>query len=216
MSKDGVEGSLGRMGVFVTFEGIEGSGKSTLLSSLAGVLRQRGRDVVTTREPGGTPVGTAVREIFLNGTAEIAPVAEAFLVNAARAQHVADVIRPALHRGAMVLCDRFTDSTLAYQGYGRGFDLAVLGRLCEIASAGLQPDLTILIDLPVPESLRRLKSRGGRTDRLEAEGSAFHERVRAGYLKIAAGDPRYLVLDGLLFPADLVAASLARLATSAS
>lgn len=201
--------------MFVTFEGIEGSGKSTLLSSLAGVLRQRGRDVVTTREPGGTPVGTAVREIFLDRSSEIAPVAEAFLVNAARAQHVADVIRPALHRGAVVLCDRYIDSTLAYQGYGRGFDLAALGRLCEIASAALQPDLTILLDLPVPESRRRLEARGGHADRMEAEGAGFHERVRAGYLKIAAGNPRYLVLDGLLLPADLVALALARLAMNA-
>jgi dTMP kinase len=188
--------------MFLTVEGIEGSGKSTLLSGLSDRLRSAGREVFVTREPGGTPVGDAIRALFLDRTVSIAPLTEALLVNAARAQHVADRIRPELAAGHIVLCDRFVDSTLAYQGYGRGLDLQVLRRLCDAATGGLEPDLTFVLDLPVETSRERMGSRGRPVDRLEAEGDGFHERIRRGFLELAQG-PRYCVLDAAL-PQDIL------------
>ncbi|MFY9720550.1 MAG: dTMP kinase [Candidatus Cybelea sp.] len=199
--------------MFVTIEGIEGSGKSTLLEALAKRLRKEGRDVVATREPGGTPAGDAIRAIFLDRNLTVAPLTEAFLVNAARAQHVADVIRPALAAGRTVLCDRFTDSTLAYQGYGRGLDLTMLGALCDAAAENLNPNLTLLVDLPVPLARSRLQARSGNLDRIESQDDAFHQRVRMGFLALAQL-PHYRILDGTLNEADLLERAWTCISTS--
>lgn len=189
--------------MFVVIEGIEGSGKSTLLSGLAERLRGDGHEPFVTFEPGGTPVGRAIREIFLNRSIAIGPLTEAFLVNAARAQHVAGEIRPALETGRIVLCDRFTDSTLAYQGYGRGINLGVLRTLCDTATGGLAPDLVFVVDVPVEVALARMRTRAEAPDRIEAETIDFHERVRKGFLELARS-PRHRVLDGSLEPAPLL------------
>ncbi|HVA32933.1 MAG TPA: dTMP kinase [Candidatus Baltobacteraceae bacterium] len=189
--------------MFVTIEGIEGSGKSTLLAGLAGALRSEGCEPLMTREPGGTPVGDAIRGIFLDRSIAISPLTEALLVNAARAEHVAGTIRPALAAGTVVLCDRFVDSTLAYQGYGRGLDLELLRRLCSIATGGLEPDLTLLIDVSVGVSRDRTRARV-HADRVESEDDAFHQRVRAGFLELARTSPRHHVLDGALAEAALL------------
>ncbi|HEY1883478.1 MAG TPA: dTMP kinase [Candidatus Cybelea sp.] len=180
--------------MFIVVEGIEGSGKSTLLRGLVERLRMDGRDVVITREPGGTATGDAIRTIFLDRTLNIKPLTEALLVNAARAQHVAEVIRPALDAGRLLLCDRFISSTLAYQGYGRGFDLAALQRLCDEATGKLEADLVFLLDLPVDLARKRMAERSYQLDRIESEDAAFHERVRQGYL-VLAKSPRFRKLD---------------------
>ena len=193
--------------MFLTVEGIEGSGKSTLLSGLSDRLRSRDREIFVTREPGGTPVGDAIRALFLDRGVSIAPLTEALLVNAARAQHVADRIRPELAAGRVVLCDRFVDSTLAYQGYGRGVDLGVLRTMCDAATGGLVPDLTFVLDIPLALSRSRTIARGRAVDRLEAEDDGFHERVRGGFLELAHG-ARYRVLDGTLPPEDLIELAL--------
>jgi dTMP kinase len=189
--------------VFVTVEGIEGSGKSTLLHGLAEWLRSGGRDPLVTREPGGTPLGDAIRQLFLDRGTVVNPLSEVMLLCAARAQHVSDVIRPALSAGQIVLCDRFVDSTIAYQGYGRGVDFGFLDVLCRAATGNLEPDLTLLIDVPIELSRRRIDEK--RFDRVEAEDDAFHERVRRGFLEIARASPRHRVLDGTLVPAELLA-----------
>jgi dTMP kinase len=193
--------------MFLTVEGIEGSGKSTLLCGLSDRLRSRGLELFVTREPGGTPVGDAIRGIFLDRAVSIAPLTEALLVNAARAQHVADRIRPELAAGRIVLCDRFVDSTLAYQGYGRGVDLTVLRQLCDAATGGLTPALTLVLDVPVETSRRRMGARGVAADRMESEDDGFHERVRAGFLELASG-PRYCVLDATRPPDELLERAL--------
>ncbi len=191
---------------FITVEGIEGCGKSTLIAGLKERLRARPVETIVTREPGGTPVGDAIREIFLKPGLEIAPLTEVLLINAARAQHVVDLIDPALARGALVLCDRFVDSTLAYQGYGRGIDLAFLQEICDMASGGLVPDLTFVLDLPVPISRERIASRdGGARDRMEREDPGFYERARRGFLELAERSPIYHVLDATKPPEDLIA-----------
>lgn len=193
--------------MFIVIEGIEGSGKSTLAEGLVRELREEGREVVATREPGGTPVGDAVREIFLNCAISISPLTESMLVNAARAQHVSDVVRPALAAGQVVLCDRFTDSTLAYQGYGRGLDLDALRAICAIATGGLAPDLTLVLDVPLSVARTRMLERPGATDRIESEDEAFHERVRQGFLQLAKSASHY-VLDGTVPPERLVGMAL--------
>lgn len=183
---------------FITFEGIEGAGKTTLAGLLADWLHEQGVPVLTTREPGGSPIGGYLRELILNHA--VHPRAELFLFLAERAQHVSQVIRPALDAGQWVLCDRYTDSTLAYQGYGRGVDLATLRQLNQIATEGLEPDLTVLIDLPVEVAL----SRASDANRFEHEPLAFHERVRQGYLQESRQFPRrYIVLDGTRPLSDL-------------
>lgn len=194
--------------MFITVEGIEGCGKSTLLAGLSARLRERGGEIIVTREPGGTPVGDAVREIFLNASLSPVPLAEVLLINAARAQHVVELIQPALRRGAMVLCDRFVDSTVAYQGYGRGIEIDIVRRLCDAATGGLTPDLTLVLDVPVSVSRERVRARHPHPDRMESEDEAFHIRVRDGFLDLARGDARYRVLDGTRAPEDLVAAAL--------
>jgi len=182
-------------GVLVTFEGGEGSGKSTQLSVLAARLERVGVAFRVLREPGGTRAGEAVREILLDpGHSGLDAVAELLLYEASRAQLVAEVIEPALAAGEVVLLDRFYDSTTAYQGYARGLDLDHVRELNMVATAGRTPDLTLLFDIDPAEGLRRATATGA--DRLEAEDLAFHERVRAGFLAIAASEPeRVRVVD---------------------
>ena len=176
---------------FITFEGIDGSGKTTQLRLLSKWLREQGRETVEAVEPGGTAIGQQVRRILLDpANAEIQPRTELLLYFASRAQNVEQVIRPALEAGRVVLCDRFTDSTLVYQGCGRGLDTKVILELDRIACQGLTPDITVLIDIDIATSLARAKRRNERTGRTEArideESEAFHERVRQGYLGLAA------------------------------
>ncbi|MBV9233978.1 MAG: dTMP kinase [Candidatus Eremiobacteraeota bacterium] len=189
--------------MFAVVEGIEGSGKSTLIAGLIQRLRAEGYDVLATREPGGTAAGDAIRRVFLDRSVAVAPLAEAFLVNAARAQHIEEVIRPALASGRVVLCDRFVDSTLAYQGYGRGLDLGVLRRMCDLAVGDVRSSLVVVLDLPWQTARVRLRERGGAADRLESEDDAFHERVRAGFLELAR-EPQHVVLDALLTAEELL------------
>ncbi|MCS7208472.1 MAG: dTMP kinase [Fimbriimonadales bacterium] len=185
---------------FITFEGIEGAGKTTLASHLAQWLQTQGIPVLLTREPGGSPMGESLRPLLLHQT--IDPYTELFLFLADRREHTLRVIRPALHSGTWVLCDRYADSTLVYQGYGRGLDIALIRQLNAIATNGLTPDLTVLIDLPVEVALARANT----PNRFEAEGLAFHQRIREGYLQEAARAPeRFLILDGQAPIAHLLA-----------
>ncbi len=175
-------------GWFLTLEGVEGAGKSTQAKRLAEALEGRGLSVLLTREPGGTPLGAAIRELLLDGRVEPVPHAELFLILADRAQHVAEVIRPALAAGRVVVADRFSDATIAYQAGGRGIDRELVEEATRAATGGLQPDLTLLLDLSLDVARRRVGGRGAR-DRLEAEGDAFHERVRAAYLGLVEREP---------------------------
>jgi dTMP kinase len=189
-------------GRFITFEGIDGCGKTTQFRILAQWLRDRGKEVVETVEPGGTAIGQQIRRILLDpASAEIQPRTELLLYFASRAQNVEQVIRPALEAGSIVLCDRFTDSTLVYQGCGRGLDTDVVRDLDRIACRGLKPDLTFLIDIDLETSLMRAKRRNERVgpaeSRIDEESAAFHERVRQGYLARAKAEPdRIVVIDG--------------------
>jgi dTMP kinase len=188
------------MPLFITFEGIEGCGKTTQVALLADRLRRQGLEVVTTREPGGCPIADAVRGILLHpGNTALVPRAELLLYAAARAQHVAEVIRPALQRGEIVLCDRYLDATVAYQGFGRGLDLALIDELNLVAADGLFPDLTLLFDLPPEEGLSRATRRNATAtvseDRFERESLAFHRRVREGYLHLARTHARFRLVD---------------------
>ena len=182
-------------GYFITFEGPEGGGKSTQIQALARRLEGQGRTVLCLREPGGTATGNAIRAILQQGPGgePIAPSAELLLFAASRAQLVERMIRPALERGDWVLCDRFYDSTTAYQGFGRGFDRATLKALQELATGGLKPDLTLLLDLDVKVGLERIRRRAVGSeqglDRIECEQVDFHERVRNGYLVLAREEP---------------------------
>jgi dTMP kinase len=184
-------------GRFITFEGAEGVGKSTQIVRAAALLQARGLDPVVTREPGGTPLAEQLRRFVLEPQdGPVDPSTELLLIFAARANHVATVIRPALRRGRWVLCDRFTDATVAYQGGGSGMNEAWIRQLARIAHPRLLPDLTLLLDADPSVAMERLAGRGGRADRFEAEGSAFFERVRRRYLAIAAAEPgRVRVID---------------------
>ena len=192
------------MGKFITFEGIEGCGKTTQSGLAAAWLKERGILIVTTAEPGGTPLGRKIRDILLNrGLCAIGAEAELLLFAAARAQHVREAILPALNADQWVLCDRFTDATLAYQGFGRGLDAAFIRRLNAFSAGSLKPDFTLLFDLPVETGLARAKKRtaGVRPeaaeDRFEQEDLAFHGRIRQGYLTLAAAEPdRFRIIDG--------------------
>lgn len=184
-------------GRFITLEGIEGAGKSTVARALETLLRARAVPVRLTREPGGTPRAEALRaQLLAPGPEAMTPAAEALLMFAARAQHVAHLIRPALARGEWVLCDRFTDASRAYQGAGRGIDAGLIETLAQAAHPGLAPDLTLLLDLPVELGMARARGRGAAVDRFEAEDERFFRRVRARYLDLAAQEPqRFRVID---------------------
>ena len=191
-------------GLFITFEGGDGSGKSTQSALLVEWLQALGRDVVVSREPGGTDVGLELRQLVLHWRGEIAPRAEALIYAADRAHNVATKVRPALERGAIVVQDRYLDSSVAYQGAGRVLDGAEVRDISLWATDGLLPDLTILLDLPESDGRERMAERT-KYDRLEAEESDFHARVRAGYLALAAAEPgRFLVLDARQ-PIDTIA-----------
>ena len=195
--------------MFITFEGPEGSGKSTQVRLLAAYLRQRGLAVEVTREPGGTSIGDQIRDV-LHDTANTAmsPTAEMLLYSASRAQLIAEVILPALSSGKIILCDRYADSTMAYQGYGRGLDREMLETLTKIATGGLVPDLTLLLDLDVSRGLSRRRSQGEEMNRLDLEAIAFHERVRAGYLALAAAEPERWVMFAADRPVGEVAVDI--------
>ena len=191
------------MGFFITFEGIEGCGKTTQLRLLKERLQASGEQVTATREPGGCPIADQMRAILLDaGNCAITPLSELLLYAAARAQHVQEIIVPALARGEIVLCDRFTDATVSYQGHGRGLDLDTISQLNRLATGGVEPKLTLLIDCPVEIGLGRALARieagsGAREERFELESRRFHERVRQGYLGLAAAFPeRFVVIDG--------------------
>ena len=183
-------------GLFITLEGPEGAGKSTNREYLAERLREQGIDVLLTREPGGTPLAERIRELLLTPSREtMAADTELLLVFAARAQHLAEVIRPALARGSVVLCDRFTDATYAYQGGGRGLSTARIEQLETFVQGSLRPDLTLVFDLPIEVGLARAAARG-RLDRFEQEGRSFFDAVRKTYLERAALAPqRYRIID---------------------
>lgn len=200
-------------GLFITFEGPEGSGKSTQISLLAATLTQRGLPVVATREPGGTRIGNAIRNLLLDPAhTEMSPRTETLLFQAARAQIVDEVIRPALAAGQVVLCDRYADSTLAYQGYGHGQMLASLQQLGDYATGGLMPALTIYLDIDVRAGLERKRAGAAEEwNRMENHALAFHQRVRTGYLALAAAAPaRWLVIDAAQSIAAIHAHILAR------
>jgi dTMP kinase len=191
-------------GLFVTFEGGEGSGKSTQLARLAARLRARGIEPVVTREPGGTPLAEGIRELLLDPARRPGAMSEALLMEAARADLVASLVRPALAAGRVVLCDRYDDSTLAYQGAGRGLDSGLLALLNQAATGGLEPDLTLLYDVPPEVGLARRESAAGETNRLDREPADFHLRVRRCFLELAAAAPRrWVVLDATATPDEL-------------
>jgi dTMP kinase len=189
--------------LFITFEGTEGSGKSLQARLLVERLRAREVPVLATHEPGGTPLGDQLRQlVLLRDDLDVGPRTEALLMCSSRAQLVDKVIRPALGRGEVVICDRFADSTLVYQGAGRGLDMQGLAAVISFATAGLQPDMTILLDLPVETGLARKHTQQAGWNRFEAEALAFHARVRAGYQTLAQAEPeRWRCYDGLK-PAD--------------
>lgn len=196
------------MSCFITFEGVEGCGKTTQIRLLADALKQSGKRVVLTREPGGCPISDKIRSILLDAqNSEMTPAAELLLYAAARAQHIDEVIRPTLKNGAIVLCDRFTDATIAYQGFGRALDMDLIKKLNETATGGCRPDITVLIDCPVETGLERAIARieaGSASDsnhlreeRFERESIEFHKRVRNGYLHLAEESPdRFILIDG--------------------
>lgn len=186
------------MRLFVTLEGIEGSGKSTQARRLADRLRERGHEVVLTREPGGTELTAEIRRLLADPASRLDRTAELLLFLADRAQHVASVVRPALERDAIVVCDRYSDSTLAYQGYGRGHELARLRELNDFASGALTPDLTLWIDCDIDVGLARAQRRaGGPGDRFEIEPRPFHRSIREGFEALAAAEPGRIVrIDG--------------------
>jgi dTMP kinase len=191
--------------MFITFEGTEGSGKSHQARELVKRLRSRAIGVLATHEPGGTPLGDQLRElVLLRDDLRLVARAEALLMNASRAQLVEQVIRPAIERGEVVVCDRFADSTLAYQGAGRGLDVRVLESVTSFATAGLEPDMTLLLDLPVEDGLARKRARPG-WNRFEDEMVAFHERVRAAYRAMASADPKRWRCVDATAPPDAVA-----------
>lgn len=196
-----------RSGILITFEGVEGSGKTTQLRRLATLLRQDGYRVVETREPGGTATAERIREILLSKpgrfpvTEPMTAACEVHLILAARSQHVTHVIEPALQAGSIVLCDRFSDSTFAYQGYGRGLNLAALQEMNRRATGGLEPDLTLLFEIPVATGLARRRKFATEQNRLDHETHEFHEKVRRGFLALAAGAPKRIKkIDGLPHP----------------
>ena len=203
-------------GLFITLEGVEGSGKTTQAAILADALRLDGRQTILTHEPGGTRAGEAIRAILLDPAVSLQLSAELLLVLADRAQHVHETLKPALERGELVLSDRYSDSTTAYQGYGRGFDLKLLGELTRLASGDLVADLTVVLDCAIEIGMARTVARARdnprRPDRFEGEDLEFHRRVRAGFLKLARAEPqRFVVIDSTRDP-EVVSADVKRAA----
>ena len=191
-------------GTFITFEGIDGSGKSTQLRMLANFLRQKGCDVLLTREPGGTPVGNRLRAALLDAQEEVDPLTELLVFAADRAQHVRRVLRPALESGRVVFSDRYADATRAYQGAGRGFSPELISEIIELATEGLKPDLTVLFDLSVDDSTTRTRRRSNQQgDRLDAEDAEFHNRVRDAYLRLARVEPERVKIIETNQPVEL-------------
>ena len=186
-------------GKFISFEGIDGSGKSTQLRLIAGDLRVQGFDVLTTMEPGGTPLGRRLREAFLETEENVAPLAELLLFAADRAQHVNFLVKPALEQGKIVISDRFADATFAYQGAGRGFDEKTVNQVIRLATDGLKPDLTLFFDIPIEKAILRTNSRPDKEtikNRMDKETSEFYTRVREAYLRIAPKEPkRFRIID---------------------
>ena len=174
-------------GLFITLEGCDGCGKSTQLELLAKFLEEKGYDVVVTREPGAKGLGTKLREILLNYDGEVSSNCESFLFLADRAQHIDTLVKPAIENGKIVLCDRHIDSTVAYQGYGRGINLEQINYLNNLATSGLKPDLTLLFDVDTETSMQRV---GKNKDRMESAGIEFQEKVRHGYLTLAKEEPK--------------------------
>lgn len=191
--------------MFITFEGPEGSGKTTQIRLLSDYLRQQGWSVLATREPGGTAIGDQIRACLhdVNNTTMTA-AAELLLYSASRAQLVGELIRPALAQGQIVLCDRYADSTLAYQGYGRGLDLAALQQITQFATGGLQPDLTLFLDVDVAAGLARRQLGGDEMNRLDREAVVFHEKVRAGYFRLSTTDPERWVIVNADRPVPII------------
>ncbi|WP_029520456.1 dTMP kinase [Persephonella sp. IF05-L8] len=191
-------------GYFITFEGVEGAGKSTQAKLLYQYLIDNGKEAILTKEPGGTKTGQKIRQILLEKTDEIfPPVAELMLYEADRNFHIHNLIKPSLQQGRYIICDRFTDSTLAYQGYARGLNINLIKQLNEIATEGIKPDITFLIDIPVEEGLKRIKQTR-QADRIEDEDIRFHKRLREGFLKIAENEKdRIVVLNGLETPDNI-------------
>jgi len=191
-------------GKFISIEGPEGCGKTTQSDILVKYLKEKGREVILTREPGGTRVGEQIRSLVLDAKyEEMEPLTELMLMAASRAQHVLEKIMPAVAQGKVIVCSRFTDATITYQGYGRGFNRELLKTMNSIATGGVMPDLTLLIDIDVRTGLRRAfgvekaEAKAGEGDRLESEDIGFHERVRYGYLELAKAEPeRIRVIDG--------------------
>ena len=175
-----------REGLFITFEGADGCGKTTQIELLDEYLRAKGKNTLLTREPGAKGLGVKLREILLNYDGEVSPQCESFLFLADRAQHIDCIIKPALNEGKIILCDRHTDSTVAYQGYGRGLNLDRINMLNDIATSGLKPDLTIVFDIDIETSMQRV---GKEKDRMESAGVEFFNKVRQGYLEIAKKEP---------------------------
>lgn len=200
-------------GLFITLEGGDGAGKTTQSELLAGWLEERGHEVVRTREPGGTSLGVELRKLLLHGES-VDPRAEALLYAADRAQHIATIVRPALERGAVIVQDRYIDSSLAYQGAGRVLDVAEVRRISEWATEGLLPQLTVLLDISPEAAAARRVARGGAADRLESEADDFHQKVRDGFRALAREDPhRYLVIDATLPPEELHLQIVARVSS---
>ena len=188
--------SAGQKGRFITLEGGEGAGKSTQIRLLQDALENAGNKVLCTREPGGSPGGEAIRDLLVKGNTDWEPLTEALLNYAARHEHLEKVIIPALNEGSWVLCDRFADSTMAYQGYGHGMNREVIRRLHRLVVDDITPDLTLIFDMPVDEGLKRAVARGDGEDRYERMGKDFHDRLREGFLEIAKKDPgRCFVID---------------------
>lgn len=203
-----------KKGLFVTFEGGEGAGKSTLARRLQDALKGFQREVLLTREPGGTTFSEELRNLLLHHKGQVASRAELFLFLSARIQHLEELIKPAIARGAIVLCDRFNDSSIAYQGFARGLGMDYVASCCSLATGGLQPDLTFYIDLDPKVGLMRTHKRRSHTkeavDRLENEALHFHEKVRQGFQKLALSNPdRIITLDGTLSPDAVFAAAYA-------
>ena len=189
-------------GLFITFEGTDGAGKTTQIQRLTADLRQTGYDVCLTREPGGTPISEQIRDMLLNPDhSEMAATTELLLYAASRAQHVSEVIKPALDAGKVVISSRFADATVVYQGYGRGLDLDRIHHLNRIATDGVTPDVTFVLDLPVEIGLQRVQNSRGGLDRLESEKIEFHRRLREGYQTIAQQEPQRLkIIDAKVSP----------------